>query len=56
MTGKVDKFLLFSNIYEKCFKLEGVGPVSFKLTGYSYAYAYLWLCSEQTIKAMIKKP
>jgi len=43
MTGKVDKFLLFSNIYEKCFKLEGVGPVSFKSTGYSYGYAHKYI-------------
>ncbi len=43
MTGKVDMFLLFSNIYEKCFKLEGVGPVSFKSTGYSYAYAHKYI-------------
>jgi hypothetical protein len=43
MTGKVDKFLLSSIIFEKCFKHEGVGPVSFESTGYSYAYAHKYI-------------
>ena len=43
MTGKVDKFLLFNNIYKKCFKLEGVGPVNFKSTGYCYSYAHKYI-------------
>lgn len=43
MTGKVDEFLLSSSIYEKCFKLKGIGPVNFKSTGYSYSYAQKYL-------------